>query len=159
VQKYRQADVSAVGGNVRQKVEIDVLWKKQEVGWIRLNTDGASRRNIAAGSGGLFRNHDGKWLGGYSRNLGQCSAYIAELWGILDGLQIARDRGFSMVELHVDSSMVVHTLQFRKDGSHVGWRLIQERLLTLEWEIKVCHSYREANACCNTPFSQHINII
>ena len=66
VQQYRQADVSAIGGNVRQKMEIDVLWKKPEVGWIRLNTNRASRINIAAGSGGLFRNQDGKWLGDFS---------------------------------------------------------------------------------------------
>jgi len=56
------------------------------LGWIRLNTDGASRRNITADSEGLFRNHDGKWFGGYSINFGRCSEYIAELWGILDGL-------------------------------------------------------------------------
>lgn len=55
------------------------------------------------------------------------------------------------MELHVDSSMVVHTLQFHKDGSLVGWRLIQKirRLLALEWKIKVCHSYRETNACAD----------
>ncbi|GAU22367.1 hypothetical protein TSUD_106950 [Trifolium subterraneum] len=35
------------------------------------------------------------------------------------------------------------------DGSVVGWRLIQEirRLLVMDWEVRICHSYRESNAC------------
>jgi len=84
--------------------------------------------------------------------LGRCSAYIAELRGILDSLQIVKDKVFSKVELHVDSSVVVHMWQFGKDGSLVGRRLIKKirRLLTLEWEIKVCHFYREANARADT---------
>ncbi|GAU25840.1 hypothetical protein TSUD_31040 [Trifolium subterraneum] len=27
----------------------------------------------------------------------------------------------------------------------MGWKI--RRMLALDWEIKVCHSYREANAC------------
>ncbi|MCH81618.1 ribonuclease H protein [Trifolium medium] len=115
----------------------------------RLNTDGASRRDVTAGCGGLFRNGEGKWLGGFSRNLGRSNACIAELCGGFYGLRLARDRGFSKVELHVDSSVIVHKLHSNKDESVVGWRLIQEirRLLSLEWEINVYHSYREANLC------------
>jgi len=74
--------------------------------------------------------------------------HLAELWGVFYGLRIARERGFSKVELHVDSSVVVRTLQTTKDGSVVGWRLIQEirRLLALEREVKIWHSYREENS-------------
>lgn len=47
--------------------------------------------------------------------------------------------------------MVVRTLQTTKDGSVVGRCLIQEirRLLALEWEVKIWHSYREANSCAD----------
>jgi hypothetical protein len=36
-------------------------------------------------------------------------------------------------------------------GSVVGWRLIQEirKLLALDWEVKVCHFYRETNICAD----------
>ncbi|PNX79431.1 hypothetical protein L195_g035417, partial [Trifolium pratense] len=52
----------------------------------------------------------------------------------------------------VDSSVVAHILNSSNEGSVIGWRFIQEigRLLALEWEIKVCHSQREANACADT---------
>jgi len=102
------------------------MWKRPEDGWIRLNIEGDSKRDILAGSEWLFRNVEGKWINGFSRNLGRGNAYLAKLWGIFDGLQIAKERGFATVELHVDSSVVVHSLQTIKDGSIVGWRLIQE---------------------------------
>ncbi|PNX68029.1 hypothetical protein L195_g063792, partial [Trifolium pratense] len=39
-------------------------------------------------------------------------------------------------------------LQSDKDESVVGWRIIQEirRLIGMDWEVKICHSYRESNA-------------
>lgn len=45
-----------------------------------------SRMRVAAGCGGLPRDHEGKWLGGLSRNLGSCHAFMAELRGVMDGL-------------------------------------------------------------------------
>jgi ribonuclease HI len=74
-----------------------------------------------------------------------------ELWGVFDGLCLARDKGATKAMMHVDSSVVVHTLNSTSGGSVVGWCLIQEirRLLALDWKIKVCHSYREANACAD----------
>ena len=60
-----------------------------------------------------------------------------------------QERGFAKVELHVDSSVVVCTLDTTKVESVVGWHLIQEIcwLLALEWKVKIYHSYREANSC------------
>ncbi|MFQ6641377.1 hypothetical protein Gotur_014791 [Gossypium turneri] len=42
-----------------------------------------------ASAGGLFRDHQGKWVTDYSRNIGVCSVLNAELWPIMDGLDIA----------------------------------------------------------------------
>jgi len=41
--------------------------------------------------------------------------------------------------------MLVESTQF----CPTGWSLCQKirRLLHLEWEVKVCHTYREANLC------------
>ncbi|GAU30080.1 hypothetical protein TSUD_332490 [Trifolium subterraneum] len=88
-------------------------------------------------------------LGGFSRHLGWCNAYLAELWGFLDGLKFTYERGHKKIELHIDSNVVVETLHSARDGIVVGWRIIQEirRLLALDWDVKICHSYREASAC------------
>jgi ribonuclease HI len=88
---------------------------------------------MSASCGGLFRNSDGQWLGGFLRNLGRCNAYIVELCGVYDGFCLARNKGVKKVKVHVDSSIVVHTLKNTIGGS-VVWRLVQEirRLLALD---------------------------
>jgi ribonuclease HI len=149
--KYITADANNIALPTRQQVEIGVAWQRPVEGWVVLNTDGASRRTGVAGCGGLLRNSNGQWLGGFSRHLGRCSAYIAELWGVFEGLRLARERGISKINVQVDSRVVVQTLNSSNLGSVLGWRLIQEirHLLSLDWEILVCHSYREANACAD----------
>jgi hypothetical protein len=36
----------------------------------------------------------------FSHHLGQCNAYLAELWGVF-GLKLAYDRGFKKTALHI----------------------------------------------------------
>jgi ribonuclease HI len=145
------ADVRSVVLSNRTKVEVSIAWQCPEDGWLSLNTDGASRGEVIAGCGGLLRNSNGQWLGGFSKNLGRCNAYLAELWGVYEGLCLARSFGAAKLQVQVDSSVVAHTLNSSNGGSIIGWRLIKEiyRLLALDWEVKVCHSYREANACAD----------
>ena len=38
-----------------------------------------------AGSEGIIRNEVGGWIGGYSRNIGISTSFLAELWAIKDG--------------------------------------------------------------------------
>ncbi|MCI38130.1 ribonuclease H protein, partial [Trifolium medium] len=82
---------------------------------------------------------------------GMCSAYLAELWGVLDGLRLAREQGITKLKVQADSRVVVQTLNSSNTGSTVGWRLIWEirQLLALDWEIRIFHTYREANACAD----------
>lgn len=136
----------------RTRQQIQIVWRPPPLGWIRLNTDDAARGvGGSAGCGGLFRGTDGHWLCGFSRHLGSCTAFVAELWGVLTGLELAWERGFRRVELHVDSTAVVHTLTVSTEGSMMGRILVQRirRLLQQDWEISIAHSYREANACAD----------
>jgi hypothetical protein len=38
----------------------------------------------------VIRYSNSVWRGGFAKNLGICSAYVAELWGVLEGLMNAR---------------------------------------------------------------------
>jgi hypothetical protein len=46
---------------------------------------------------------------------------------------------------------VVNTTTFAKGGSHIGWISVQNirRLLDVNWKVKICHSYSEANSCAD----------
>jgi ribonuclease HI len=86
-----------------------------------------------------------------TKNLGMCSAYVAELWGVFEGLRYARSLGFNRVELNVDSSIVNQVLRKPGYGRPLGGSLVMRirKLLELDWEVVIDHVYREANKCAD----------
>ncbi|PNX62105.1 ribonuclease H [Trifolium pratense] len=117
--------------------------------WVQLNTDGAYKEGRVAGCGGVIRDSSGVWKGGFTNKLGICNAYVAELWGVLEGLRYARSLGFNRIELDVDSSVVNQVLKQPGYGRPLGGTLVMRIccLLELEWEVVIKHSYRETNKC------------
>jgi hypothetical protein len=68
-----------------------------QTNFVRLNTNDAYKVNQTAGCGGLIRGCDGEWLGGFAKGVGLCSGFVAELWGVLEGLKYVRRLGFLKV--------------------------------------------------------------
>ncbi|MCI31712.1 ribonuclease H protein, partial [Trifolium medium] len=48
--------------------------------------------------------------GGYAKKIGIGSAYLAELWGMYEGLLLVRRMGFRAVDINVDSEVVVEAV-------------------------------------------------
>ena len=81
------------------------------VNWIKVNCDGASKQNgEIAGCGGLCRGPDGKWMRGFSYNLGMCNAFVAELWGAYYSLKMAWEMDCTQVILKSDPKTLVDFL-------------------------------------------------
>lgn len=117
-------------------------------GWVVINTDGAFKRDLGlSGCGGVLRNEHGQWLGGFAKRLSVMSAYLAELWGALEGLTFAHGKGFTSIELQMDSSTIVHCLNGTDPGSIAGRQLVRRirQLIAATLTIRVTHIYREAN--------------
>ncbi|EOY24339.1 RNA-directed DNA polymerase (Reverse transcriptase), Polynucleotidyl transferase, Ribonuclease H fold-like protein [Theobroma cacao] len=93
------------------KREMLVGWQNPPQGWVAVNTDGALRRNTnMAAAGGVFRDCNEYWLGGFAAKLGKCYSYRAELWGVLHSLRIVKEKGFSKIWLQVDNKIVVKAI-------------------------------------------------
>jgi ribonuclease HI len=150
----RDYDIAKRAGGIVQVRNIlcqHIGWKLPELDWIVVNTDGARTSAGSCGCAGVVRDSSGEWLGGYARALGDCSNIITELWGILKGLRLAWRLGFRHVELRNDSLSVIKRLSSEESGISEGRSVLKHirRLLQLEWEVKVCHTYREANRCAD----------
>ncbi|MCI88056.1 ribonuclease H protein, partial [Trifolium medium] len=69
-------------------------WKPPEENYVKLNTDGACKEGgRRAGCGGVIRGNQGEWLGDFVKGVGYCNAFVAELWGVLEGLRLAQRLG------------------------------------------------------------------
>lgn len=130
------------------RVERLIAWKRPEEGWLKLNTDGASRGNPGtATAGGVMRDEEGRWCAGFAVNIGICSAPLAELWGVYYGLYIAWEHGATRVALEVDSEIVVGFLRSGIVDTHPLSFLVHlcHGFISRDWIVRVTHVYREAN--------------
>ncbi|PKI43695.1 hypothetical protein CRG98_035894 [Punica granatum] len=85
-----------------------ILWIKPPNGWVKLDTDGASRGNSSlASAGGVLCDVDGIWVSGFAHNVGFVSTVMVELWGVFIGLQHAWEFGHRRIILEVDSEGVL----------------------------------------------------
>jgi ribonuclease HI len=138
-----------IGG--RERMLVDIVWKPPSGNFVRLNTDGACKENNIAGCGGIIWGNQGEWIGGFAKGVGDCNPFIVELWGVFEGLLLAWCLGFRKIELHIDSVAVVQVISTGKLSSKSRWSLVLniQKLLDLEWEVKIAHVYREANQCAD----------
>lgn len=65
-------------------------WEAPRSGWFKINTDGM-RNSVArkVAVGGLIRDSYGRWLHGFSHNIGCYSITRAEMGGVMMGLEMA----------------------------------------------------------------------
>jgi hypothetical protein len=92
-------------------------WAPPPEGFIKINFDGASKGNPgAAGYGLVFRNHKGHILIISAGSLGHSTNNNAELWGLLNGLRLARDHGFTKLIVEGDSQLIINILRRMLNG-------------------------------------------
>ena len=92
-----------------------ICWNKPEPGWYKLNSDGASQGNPGcAGGGGLIRDHNGKWVKGFMRNIGKTTSVAAEFWALRDGLMLAAQLGINHLHVELDAQVVVNLVLSNK---------------------------------------------
>jgi ribonuclease HI len=125
-----------------------------------------------ASSGGVLQDSNGNWLRGFSNKLGITNSLAAELWGVRDGLLLARDLNICKLIIESDAKSVVDLLKIENLGNnafHPYSALINDcRYLILSFEEAfVQHAHRESNFCADilakegrnllTPFSLYIS--
>ncbi|CAA7018667.1 unnamed protein product [Microthlaspi erraticum] len=132
----------------RTRVERLIGWTAPSTGWFKLNSDGASRGNPGlAAAGGVLRDGNGRWYGGFSLHIGRCTAPLAELWGVYYGLVMAWEKKITKLEVEVDSELVVGILKQGIAASHPLSFLARmcHGFLLKDWEVRISHVFREAN--------------
>ena len=133
------------------KTIIPVGWEKPPWGWLKLNSDGSSINNLGkAGVGGLFRDHEGNWVKGYARGIGHTNSFLAELWALRDGLNIAREMGVSNLIIKLDALSIV--LLMNNEAENIMMEPLLSDCKSLLKQIpnkRVLHIFCEVNQCAD----------
>ncbi|CAN1168442.1 Putative ribonuclease H protein At1g65750 [Linum perenne] len=113
-----------------------------------INSDGSVLQPSGlAAAGGLIRNEVGHCTAAYSLNLGKCSITRAELRGALYGMHKAWDLGYRKVLMLMDSTAAIKIFGKKEDTQHqhAAEACQFQELQARNWEIRLQHTYREAN--------------
>ncbi|KAF7814111.1 putative ribonuclease H protein At1g65750 family [Senna tora] len=153
IQQYCRFVISAFSSvdkeRQNRRAAVKIAWKPPPEEWVKINVDGSVDPSSFGSSacGGVLRDRDGNFLCGFIRNVGSCSIILADLWGILSGLQVAWNRGFKKVILETDSLNAERLIHQAFEEGHCSAQLVQgiHKLMAQEWEVVIQHVYREAN--------------
>ena len=129
-----------------------VSWVKPDLGWFKLNTDGASRgSSSSAAGGGLIRDEVGNWVIGFSRKIGRIDSFAAEMWALRDGLQLCQQMSVRAVLIELDAKALVDDLNNSAYSNAVISPLLDDcKFLISQFpQVRVKHIYREANKCAD----------
>ncbi|GKV06468.1 hypothetical protein SLEP1_g18364 [Rubroshorea leprosula] len=136
----------------KPKNTISVGWVPPSSGFVKLNSDGSALGNPGmAGAGGLLRDHLGRWIIGFSRNIGWTTSIAAELWAIRDGLEVAISKGLSKIIVEIDSKIATILIESADISLHSLGILISDcrSLLGRFADAQISHIYREANTAAD----------
>lgn len=129
-----------------------VNWDPPSPGWVKLNTDGSSLGNPGQSSyGGLIRNNNGCWVGGYVGNIGYNMSLTAEICGIMKGLYLVKEMGLKNVVIETDCQAALLLITVNKvDGYHPLRSLINDcKKCMLDLNCYMVHVKREGNRCAD----------
>ncbi|KAL1294983.1 hypothetical protein HN51_055822 [Arachis hypogaea] len=123
-------------------------WKCPPVGWVCMNSAGSVISNSESACGGLVRDETGLVLSGFSGNLGGTSSVtVAELWGVLHGLNLVWDSGYRKLKVDIDSPSALFLIESSSHESIPVSTVVQgiKDALKREWTVQFSHVSSEAN--------------
>lgn len=79
--------------------------------------------------------------------MGPCNTETAETWALLLGLQLAWTEGYRKIILEIDSRLALSLIRRNHGPKGPSNPIIKKcsEFLAQDWEVNVCHIYREMN--------------
>ncbi|MFQ6667722.1 hypothetical protein Gotur_033639 [Gossypium turneri] len=103
--------------------------------------------------GGVLCNSRGGWLLGFNRQIGICTVLQAEFWAIADGLRVAWDARFRMIELDCYNAKAISLVKGNSFEPNVQQPMgVIRELRDKEWQVKFTLSCRLYGSSLEWPY-------
>jgi ribonuclease HI len=117
------------------------------VNCIKCNIDGASNGNPGnSACGGIFRGQNSKAILCFSKPLGICTAYHAELCAFVRAIEVISQNQWNNIRIEADSSLVAFVY---KSHNQIPWSLRNRwnnaKAILQELNCMITHIFREGN--------------
>lgn len=127
----------------------EITWYPPLCGWIKCNTNGASRGYLGLfATGGIFRDNSAAILGCFAQFIGISNSITVEFMAAIFAIETAFKKGWKNLWLECDSLIVVQAFS---SNYKVPWKIQNQWLnclvLCKQMNFGVFHIYREGNNC------------
>lgn len=130
-----------------------VTWHLPKLDQLALDVDGSSYGNPGrAGYGGVIRDHQGKWILGFSGHVEYADSLHVELLAIFIGLSVAWDViEAKNLTCRSDCMQALSLIQDPTPRPLIYSGIIDDikELLSRDWLVSLTHTYREGNQCAD----------
>nr|XP_027127723.1 uncharacterized protein LOC113743824 [Coffea arabica] len=129
----------------RPKAMVPVSWEKPLPGHLKLNTDASVLTGKAAG-GWVLRDHDGKVISTYYKELGDLGVLEVEAQALLEGLKMCAEQETGALTVESDSKVLVQLVNSEAVSKWPVCTVLWEiRHLLHQMRAPLQHVFREAN--------------
>ena len=93
----------------------------------------------------------GNWLAGFAGRIGTTTSFVAELWGLRDGLSLCYNLNIPSIIVELDAKAIVDIFQNTSYENNIISPLLDDcrQLMGLFQQVQVKHCYRQANRCAD----------
>ncbi|KAL0417382.1 UNVERIFIED_CONTAM: putative ribonuclease H protein [Sesamum latifolium] len=132
---------------VKRTALMKVKWNKPDKGWIKINTDGASKGNPGtAGAGGIARNEKGEVIFAFDDFIREATNMYAEVYGLFKALQICQTENFNRIWIEIDAINLIWLIREPSKGHWSLQHMLSHiNIILKKVEYRISHIYREGN--------------
>nr|GMD59190.1 ribonuclease H [Ipomoea batatas] len=136
-------------GDIINRGNNEILrWERPKNNTIAIDVDGSINVTTkVAGCGGIARNQEGSWQGGFMFKTSLARIAEIEAVAVLKAMEWAWSKGFRNIEIRSDSREIVKRLNGEQMTRGLLNNIIEtcKRWMAKDWEVTIKHVYREQN--------------
>ncbi|XP_070013603.1 uncharacterized protein [Nicotiana sylvestris] len=91
------------------KIRIKIRWQRPPKGWFKINVDD-SHNNFNSSLRGVFRDNNGHWIVGFTKNIEVIGSLEAELKAIKKGLKTAHKWNLFPLQIEIDYAEAIEAI-------------------------------------------------
>ncbi|XP_028785559.1 uncharacterized protein LOC114741452 [Neltuma alba] len=124
-----------------------IVGNQDKNGCVILEVDGLVLTNGDSSCGGVIKDEDGRWIVGFRCKLVPVPPAMAELLGVMHGLQLCWERGYRKILLRSDCVSVLNLLSRGCEGDHPFNDIILDARMMMyrDWQVHLTFMDREQN--------------
>ncbi|XP_075077439.1 uncharacterized protein LOC142164147 [Nicotiana tabacum] len=145
---HKWKDLLVMMENFTPKLKVTkVMWEPPSTGWLKVNTDGASRGNPGRSSIGFcIRNENGDIVKSVGREIEETTNTVAEAKAMLEALRFCRLQQYSHVWLQTDSMLLKKIMDGIWKPPWIIFEKVEEMMQLMSGgNYTVTHIHREGN--------------